>query len=103
MQGQLNNNIYQSVKVLVDSQFRNNLDDPVNNFKYDLDKSVDRVTSIYVESAQVPFTYYTTTVTNNVFETSLGTATIPPGNYNSGTIATGLRTSLDTNAPACAP
>lgn len=103
MLGQRNNNIYQSVKVLVDSRYRNNLSDPINNFKYNLDKSVSRATRVYVESAQVPFTYYTTTVTNNVFETSLGTAIIPPGNYNSGTIATAVKTSLDTSAAAGAP
>lgn len=100
---QTDNTIYQSVKVLVDSRYRNDPLDPINNFKYDLDKSVDRVTRIYVESAQIPFTYYTTTALNNVFETSLGTATLAPGNYNSGTIATALKTSLDTNAAGGAP
>jgi hypothetical protein len=99
----LNSNIYQSVKVLVDSRHRNNLLDPINNFKYDLDKSVDRVMRIYVESAQIPFTYYTTTALNNVFETSLGTTILSPGNYNSGTIATALKTGLDTNATGGAP
>jgi hypothetical protein len=97
------NTIYQSVKVLVDSRYRNDQLDPINNFKYNLDKSVDRVTRIYVESAQIPFTYYTTTALNNVFETSLGTTTLPPGNYNSGSVATALKTGLDTDAAAGAP
>jgi hypothetical protein len=96
-------NIYQSVKVLVDSRYRNDLLEPINNFKYDLNESIDRVSRIYVESAQIPFTYYTTTALNNVFETSLGTATLDPGNYNSATIVTSLKTSLDANAAAGAP
>jgi hypothetical protein len=100
---QENNNIYQSVKVLVDSRYRNDTLNPVNNFKYDLDKSINRVSRIYVESVQIPFTYYTTTALNNVFETSLGIATLNPGNYNSGTIATALKTSLDANAAGGAP
>ena len=95
--------IYQSVKVLVDSRYRNNPLDPINNFKYDLDKSIDRVTRIYVESAQIPFTYYTTNALNNVFETSLGTTIISNGNYNSGNIATALKNGLDADAPGGAP
>lgn len=103
MLGHPNNNIYQSVKVLVDSNFRNNKADPVNNFKYDLDKVINRVSRIYVESSQIPFTYYTTTTNNNVFETSLGTVTLSPGNYNSGNIAMVLKNELDVSAAAGAP
>jgi hypothetical protein len=96
-------NVYQSVKVLVDSRYRNNIADPINNFKYNLDKIVNRVTRIYVESAQIPFTYYTTTALNNVFETSLGTTILEPGNYNSSTIASSLKAGLDTDASGGAP
>jgi hypothetical protein len=98
MSDQSYRNIYQSVKVLVDSNFRNNPLDATNDFKYDLDKSIDRVKNVYVNSVQIPFTYYTTTAINNVFSTSLGNTVIPPGNYNSGTIVTTLKNGLNNDA-----
>lgn len=99
----ITSDIYQSVKVLVDSFYRN---DPtslnVSNFTYTLNQEISRVSRIYVESAQIPFTYFTTNATNNslTIEYDSGTisAIVSPGNYNSGTIATAVRSALDSFA-----
>ena len=92
--------VYQSVKVLIDSRYRNN---PsifnVSDFTYSLNRPVGRVSSVYVESAQIPFTYYTTTVRNNSLIISDGVSIyqgfVVPGNYNSSTILTALKSTLD--------
>ena len=94
-------NIYQSVKVLVDSFYRNNPNGNANitDFTYTLDKAVSRVSRIYVESAQIPFTYYTTNNTNRdltiEYNAVTYVASISPGNYNSGTISTAIKQALD--------
>lgn len=96
-----NNNIYQSVKVLIDSEYRNDpTQDNITNFTYDLDKTIDRVTRIYVESAQVPYTFYSTRDGQNTLVVLDNAATqynitIPPGNYNSNTMAVTLKQLLD--------
>ena len=92
--------VYQSVKVLIDSRYRN---DPtplnVSEFTYSLNREIGRVSSVYVESAQIPFTYYAVEFySNNLIVDYDGLfyyAFITRGNYNSGTIITVVKQALD--------
>jgi hypothetical protein len=92
--------VYQSVKVLIDSRYRN---DPtplnVSNFTYSLNREIGRVSSVYVESVQVPFTYYAVDYNSQnlivVYSGIPYVATIARGNYNSGTILNAVKQALD--------
>ena len=57
MSGRSDTNIYQSVRVLIDSEYRNDQQDDPNDFKYDLDKPISRVSRVYVESVQIPYNF----------------------------------------------
>ena len=93
-------NVYQSVSVLVDSRHRNNPDAyNITNFTYTLDREIGRVSRVYVESAQIPFTYYTTNSSNNQLDFGIGgvrySAVVITGNYTSGTVLAAVKTALD--------
>ncbi len=92
--------VYQSVKVLIDSRYRN---DPtplnVSNFTYSLNRAIGRVSSVYVESAQIPFTYYAVDYNSQnliiIYSGVPYVATVTRGNYNSGTILAAVKQALD--------
>ena len=92
--------VYQSVKVLIDSRYRND-PTPINisEFTYSLNREIGRVSSVYVESAQIPFTYYAVDFNSNnlivVYNGVLYGAPMVRGNYNSGTILTAVKQALD--------
>lgn len=93
-------NIYQSVKVLVDSHYRNNPTEfNITDFTYTLDHEISRVSRIYVESAQIPYTYYTTNASNNSITIEYNglpvTAVVAPGNYENSTILVPIKQALD--------
>lgn len=93
---QYNNVIFTNIGVTINSKFRENKHKTkTNEFKFNLDKEVRRISMIKIKSIQVPFTFYGINSTNNRLYVNSTWITITPGNYTSNTIGTEIKTQLE--------
>jgi hypothetical protein len=85
------------IRLVVTSAKRNNKSTTTSsNFVYQINRTVTRIKEVFINSINIPFTFYVINSSNNVlvFENGLFSITIPPGNYNSTSLGATLQSLL---------
>jgi hypothetical protein len=100
VRGQINPNLHNinTSIINIDSQFRENLSEPANNFTFNLSEPLQKVVEFRMLSMEIPQSWY-------VFDTAYGTdffyidgslVQIPSGNYNIGELVSTINDTVQT-------
>lgn len=94
------NIIKENVSIVINSNYRNNpTTSTTSNFTYSVDDQIDRIEEIIIKNVQIPYTFYNfKSNIHNVltFNSGVNSITIPPANYTTTTLATTLKSLIDT-------
>ncbi len=75
------------------------------NFIYRLNRTVNRIVEIIIDSIEVPYSFYAINSTNNVltFNNGANSITLTPGNYNGSNLCSEIITQMDAEFPGQSP
>jgi hypothetical protein len=77
------------VRMIINSKNRLNPgSEPSHNFTFSINYTLSRISEIYIERVEIPFSYYTINTSNNVltFNSGADSITISPGNYTASSL-----------------